>query len=85
MSTNRSPEQELAAFGQAVRGWREQRGMNLDALSRASRLPRDRKMSSRRIGRIEAGEVDPRYDEMIALADALDVTPGTLIISAEQL
>jgi transcriptional regulator with XRE-family HTH domain len=85
MSTDSSPEQELAAFGQAVRELREQRGMSLDALSRAGRLPRGRKMSSRRIGRIEAGEVDPHYDEMIALADALDVTPGTIIVYAEQL
>jgi transcriptional regulator with XRE-family HTH domain len=85
MSIDRTPEQELAAFGQAIRELREQHGMSLDALSRASRLPRDRKMSSRRIGRIEAGEVDPRYDEMIALADALDVTPGTLVVYAEQL
>jgi transcriptional regulator with XRE-family HTH domain len=85
MSTDSSPMQELAAFGQAVRELREQRGMSLDALARASRLPRGRKMSSRRIGRIEAGEVDPRYDELIALADALDVTPGTIIAYAEQL
>lgn len=59
MSTDSSPEQELAAFGQAVRELREQRGMSLDALSRAGRLPRGRKMSARRISRIEAGEVDP--------------------------
>jgi transcriptional regulator with XRE-family HTH domain len=80
-----SDAQELAAFGQAVRELREQRGMSVDDLSLASRLPRDRKMSSRRINRIEAGEVDPHYDEMIALADALNVTPGTLVIYAEQL
>lgn len=85
MSTDRSPEQELAAFGQAVRQLRERRGMSLDALSAASRLPRGRKMSSRHIGRIEAGEVDPHYDEVIALADALNVTPGTLVVYAEQL
>jgi transcriptional regulator with XRE-family HTH domain len=85
MSTDSSPEQELAAFGQAVRELREQRGMKLDDLSSASKLPRGRKMSSRRIGRIEAGEVDPHYDEMIALADALDVTPGTLVVYAEEL
>jgi transcriptional regulator with XRE-family HTH domain len=83
MSTDRSPEQELVAFGQAVRELREQRGMSLDALSRASRLPRNRKMSSRRIGRIEAGEVDPHYDEMLALAEALDVTPGAIIVSEQ--
>ena len=58
--------------------------MNLDDLSSASKLPRGRKMSSWRIGRSEAGEVDPHYDEMIALAEALDVTPGTLVVYAEQ-
>jgi transcriptional regulator with XRE-family HTH domain len=42
-------------------------------------------MSSRRIGRIEAGEVDPHYDELIALADSLGVTAGELIGYAEQL
>jgi predicted transcriptional regulator len=42
-------------------------------------------MSSRRIGRIEAGEVDPHYDEMVALAEALDITPGKIIVYAEQL
>jgi hypothetical protein len=35
MSTDRSAEQELAAFGQAVRELREQRGMSLDSLSSA--------------------------------------------------
>ncbi len=85
MSTDRSAEQELAAFGQAIRQLREQRGMSLDSLSGASRLPRGRKMSSRRISRIEAGEGDPHYDEMIALTDALDVTPGTLVNYAEHL
>jgi transcriptional regulator with XRE-family HTH domain len=86
MSTDRDREQqELAAFGQAVRQSREQHGMSVSDLSNASRLPRERKMSARRIGRIEAGEVDPHYDELIALADALDTTPGTLITHAEQL
>jgi transcriptional regulator with XRE-family HTH domain len=85
MSTDSSAEQELAAFGQAVREVREQHGMSVDALSHSSRLPRGRKMSSRRIGRIEAGEVDPHFDEMIALADALDITPGTLVVYAEEL
>jgi transcriptional regulator with XRE-family HTH domain len=84
MSTD-SREHELAAFGQAVRQAREQRAMSPDDLSSASRLPRGRKMSSRRIGRIEAGEVDTRFEELIALADALGVTAGQLIGDAEQL
>jgi hypothetical protein len=54
MSTDTSSDRELEAFGQAVREMREQRGMTVDDLSSASRLPRERKMSSRRIGRIEA-------------------------------
>jgi transcriptional regulator with XRE-family HTH domain len=84
MSTE-SDAQELAAFGQAVRKLREQRGMSVDDLSSASQLRRERKMSSRRISRVEAGEVDPHYDEVIALADALNLTPGTLVVYAEQL
>ena len=78
-------QQELAALGQAVRELREQRGISTSDLSSASRLPRERKMSPHRIGRIEAGEVDPYYHELVALADALGVTPGTLIGHAEQL
>ncbi len=86
MSTDRDREQqELAAFGQAVRQSREQRRMSVSDLSNASRLPRGRKMSARRIGRIEAGEVVAHYDELIALADALGVTAGTLVGDAERL
>lgn len=87
MSTDRDrkEQQELAAFGQAVRQRREQRGMSVPDVRNVSKLPRGRKMSVRRIGRIEAGEVDCHYDEMIALADALGVTPGTLICDSEQL
>jgi transcriptional regulator with XRE-family HTH domain len=59
--------------------------MSVDDLSCTSRLPGERKMSVRPIGRIEAGEVNPHYDKLIALANALDVTPGTLIAHAEQL
>lgn len=88
MSTNDTRHddaaRELAAFGRAVRQWREQRRLSPDELSSATRLPRGRKMSVRRIGRIEAGEVDTRFEELIALADALGVTPGTLVGDAEQ-
>lgn len=79
MSIHGEREQELAAFGQAVREVRERRGMSVSDLSNTSKLPRGRKMSQRRIGRIEAGEVDARFEELIALADALGVTAGTLL------
>lgn len=81
----RGCELELAAFGSAVRELRERRGLSLGGLSRASSLPRGRKMSARRVGRIEAGEVDPCFDELIALADGLGVTLGTLVGHAERL
>jgi transcriptional regulator with XRE-family HTH domain len=79
MSIPGEREQELAAFGQAVREVRERRGMSVSDLSNTSKLPRGRKMSQRRIGRIEAGAVDARFEELMALADALGVTAGALL------
>lgn len=82
---NTEDKHALEKFGQAVRQSREQQQMSVSQLSDVSRLPRGRKMSARRIGRIEAGEVDPHFDELIALADALGITPGILINDAERL
>jgi transcriptional regulator with XRE-family HTH domain len=73
MSTERSDEQDLAAFGQAARQLREQRGMTPSDLSGVSRRSDGRRMSARRIGRIEAGEGNPTYDEMLTLATGLGV------------
>ena len=69
------------AFGQRVRRLREQRRMSTSALSERSSTSRGR-MSSRRIGRIETGEADPRYDELLALARGLGVTPAELLGTA---
>jgi transcriptional regulator with XRE-family HTH domain len=77
MSTSRD-EQDLAAFGQAVRHLREQRGMSPSDLSGVSRRSDERKMSARRIGRIEAGEGNPTYDEMLTLASSLGVKASAL-------
>jgi transcriptional regulator with XRE-family HTH domain len=71
-------KQVLAAFGQRVRRLREQRGMSPSDLSERSRTPRGR-VSPRRIGRVEAGEADPRYEELLALARGLGVTPAELV------
>ncbi|MHB8532125.1 MAG: helix-turn-helix domain-containing protein [Solirubrobacteraceae bacterium] len=81
---DRRREQALAAFGQAVRHLREQRGIGPSELSNRSKTPSGRKVSSRRIGRIEAGEVDPRYDEMLAVAEGLGIKPGELVAYAEE-
>jgi transcriptional regulator with XRE-family HTH domain len=82
MSSNRGSEQELAAFGRAVRQLREQRGMSPSDLSGVSRRLDGRKMSARRLGRIEAGEANPTYDEMLTLASGLGVKASALF--AEQ-
>jgi transcriptional regulator with XRE-family HTH domain len=47
--------------------------MSPDDLSGVSRRSDGRKMSARRIGRIEAGEGNPTYDEMLTLASGLGV------------
>ena len=73
MSTDSSDEEFLAAFGRAVRQFREQRGMSPSDLSDVCRRSDGRKMSARRIGRIEAGEGNPTYDEIHALARGLGV------------
>jgi transcriptional regulator with XRE-family HTH domain len=41
--------------------------------------------TSRRIERLEAGLVDPRYDLLVALVRALDVRPSLLLGRAEEL
>ena len=78
MSTDRSDAQDLAAFGQAVRRLREQRGMTPSDLSDVSRRSNGRKMTARRIGRIEGGEGNPTYDEMLTLARGLGVKASAL-------
>ncbi len=79
MNDDRSDDQVLAAFGQAVRQFREQRGMSPDDLSGVSRRSDGRKMSVRRIGRIEAGEGNPTYDEMLTLASGLARAPISVV------
>jgi transcriptional regulator with XRE-family HTH domain len=58
---------DLIALGCTVRAVRQQRGMSVAELAAATGFKR------RRLVRIEAGELDPRYDGLIALADGLGV------------
>jgi transcriptional regulator with XRE-family HTH domain len=51
-----------------VRTARVQKGMSVTELAEAAGFKR------RRLVRIEAGELDPRYDGLIALADGLGVS-----------
>ena len=68
-----TPDPELIALGRMVRAAREQKGMSVTELAEAAGLKR------RRLVRIEAGELDPRYDGLIALADGLGVRVAEII------
>jgi transcriptional regulator with XRE-family HTH domain len=67
------PDPELIALGRMVRAAREQKGMSVAALAEAAGFKR------RRLVRIEAGELDPRYDGLIALTDGLGVCAAEII------
>jgi transcriptional regulator with XRE-family HTH domain len=70
---------ELARLGQTVRQLREQRNISASDFANASGI------TLRRVTRIEAGKVDPRYDELLALARGLSIKPSELFIQAQQL
>ena len=63
----------LVALGLAVIEAREQKGMSASELAEASGIP------LRSLERIEAGELDPRYDGLIALADGLGVRVAAIM------
>jgi ribosome-binding protein aMBF1 (putative translation factor) len=79
VSESRSSIDALRAFGQAVSELRAERGMSVSELAAAART------TSRRITRLEAGLIDPRYDLLVALVKAFDVRPSLLIGRAEEL
>jgi transcriptional regulator with XRE-family HTH domain len=70
-----APAPELIALGRMVRVAREQKGMSVAELAEAAGFKR------RRLVRIEAGELDPRYDGLVALADGLGVSVAAIIPS----
>ena len=70
---------DLAILGRAVRRMREQRGMSADELAGAADMTRQR------IDGLEAGHLDPTYELLLALAEALGIQPSTLVALAEQL
>ncbi len=72
-TTKTTPDPELIALGRMVRAAREQKGMSVTELAEAAGLKR------RRLVRIEAGELDPHYDGLIALADGLGVRVAEII------
>jgi DNA-binding XRE family transcriptional regulator len=73
----RADDRELAALGRAVGGLREERGLTVAALAAAA------KVDPERIAAIQAGQHDPDFDLLVALAEGLDVKPSTLFQRAE--
>ncbi len=63
----------LRRFGEAVRQEREQQRLSVADLAARSGI------AARRISKIEAGRLDPRYDVVIALADGLGVRASGLM------
>jgi transcriptional regulator with XRE-family HTH domain len=69
----------LRGLGLAVRERREQRRLSQASLASALGLTRQR------IGALERGQLNPRYELLVALADALGVQVGELVSRAEAL
>jgi len=63
---------ELAALGRAVRRLREQQRKSVRELARAAGI------AEQRLARIEAGQCDLRYDELLDLARSLDLSAAEL-------
>lgn len=72
----RSPSH--AAFGQAIRGLRAERGLSQEALAFACDLDRTY------ISGIERGERNPSLTNILKIADALAVRPAALFERAER-
>jgi transcriptional regulator with XRE-family HTH domain len=72
-------EPELVFLGRAIRQQREQQGIT------AGELAGKAGVGKRRLQRLEAGKLDPDFELMAKLADALNTRPSTFVIRAEAL
>jgi DNA-binding XRE family transcriptional regulator len=70
---------ELVLLGQAIREAREQQELSVAELAGKAGI------SERRMARVEAGRLDPEYELMSSLADALGTEPSTFVLRAEVL
>lgn len=71
-------EQDLVALGQAVRRLRQQRSMSTHELADAVGVERQH------ISALEAGQLDPTFELLIALAEGLSVGLSALLNCAEK-
>jgi transcriptional regulator with XRE-family HTH domain len=66
-------------LGGAVREQRERCRLSQSALAAAAGV------EEQQIRALERGQLDPEYELLLALADALEVRAGALVIRAEEL
>jgi putative transcriptional regulator len=69
----------LRGLGLAVRERRQQRQLSQASLASAVGVARQR------VGALERGQLNPRYELLLALADVLEVQVGELVTRAERL
>jgi transcriptional regulator with XRE-family HTH domain len=72
-------QQQLLALGRAVREIRGERGMGVAQLASAAGV------DLRQIAALEAGRLNPAYELLLALAEALGVPASELVVRAEAL
>jgi transcriptional regulator with XRE-family HTH domain len=79
LSEDRQSQRDLFFLGQAIGQLREERGLSTDALAAAAGIERTR------IRALEAGALDPDYDLLLTLAEALDIRLSAFVIRAEEI
>lgn len=79
MSERRQSQRDLFFLGQAIGQLREERGLSTEVLAAAAGIERTR------IQALEAGALDPDYDLLLTLAEALGIRISAFVIRAEEL
>lgn len=79
MSESEQEQRDRRILGEAVRQVRERERLSIDEVSAASGVP------SRRIAAIEAGRLDPRFELLLTLAQAMGVRLSAFINRGEEL
>jgi transcriptional regulator with XRE-family HTH domain len=79
MSATKQQDHELLALGQTIKQVRQRQGTSTHKLAAAAGI------EQQQIEKLETGELDPTYDLLLDLAEALDVELPALVIHAEEL
>jgi transcriptional regulator with XRE-family HTH domain len=79
LSESQQRERDLFFLGQAIGQLREERGLSKAELAAATGSEQTR------IQALEAGQLDPDYELLLALAEALGIRPSAFVVRAEEL